>query len=239
MKFVYGTRNSSKIEHMNNMLKGMHIEIEKLPELEEPEETGSDMLENAKIKALHYYKLLKRPVFSCDSGLYFDGVQDEDQPGKHVRRINGKSLTDEEMTNYYADLADKYGGSLIARYHNAICLVLDEDHVICCGDETLNSEAFKLVSKPHSKRREGFPLDALSIDLKTGKYYEDLKGYIFEDSELDKGFRDFFKRVLSPEILVDFKDYGQVKMILNPYDAPETVKNFIHLIKSDYYLKFR
>lgn len=236
MRFVYGTRNSSKIEHMNNILGGMHIEIEKLPELEEPAETGSDMLENAKIKALHYYKLLKRPVFSCDSGLYFDDVSAVDQPGKHVRRVGGKSLTDEEMTKYYARLAEKYGGSLIARYHNAICLVLDEDHVICCDDETLNSEAFKLISTPHPKRRDGFPLDSLSVDINTGKYYEDLDGYIFEDSQLDKGFRDFFKRVLSPEVVVEFKDFGKIKMVLNPYDAPDTVRNFIHLIKSDYYL---
>lgn len=39
------------------------------------------------------------PVFSCDSGLYFDGVhgvQEEIQPGVHVRNVNGRSLLDED-----------------------------------------------------------------------------------------------------------------------------------------------
>jgi hypothetical protein len=34
------------------------------------DENGKTLLENARIKALAYYKALKRLVFACDSGLY-------------------------------------------------------------------------------------------------------------------------------------------------------------------------
>ena len=51
-------------------------------------ENGKTPLENAEIKAKAYYEAFQMPVFSCDSGLYFDELQEEEQPGLHVRRIN-------------------------------------------------------------------------------------------------------------------------------------------------------
>ena len=72
-------------------------------------ENGNTPLENAEIKARAYFETFHMPVFSCDSGLYFDELKDEEQPGIHVRRVNGKELSDEEMTEYYASLAKKYG----------------------------------------------------------------------------------------------------------------------------------
>lgn len=55
-------------------------------------------------RRLPIIKLFICPVFSCDSGLYFDNVPDEIQPGVHVRTINGKYLSDEEMLAYYTGL---------------------------------------------------------------------------------------------------------------------------------------
>lgn len=235
MKFIYGTKNISKINHMKHILRDMHIEIESLGDVTEPEEVGASILDNAKIKALHYYKQVGRPVFSCDSGLFFENVNPEDQPGKYIRRINGRSLTDDEMIDHYSQVAKKYGGHVIARYHNAICLVIDEDHIISYDGDDLNSEAFKIVEKPHSKRKEGFPLDALSVDIESGSYYDDLQDYVSDDNNLDKGFQDFFMRVLSPQVKLKFEGYSEIVIKLYPYYAPETVGNFIDLIQSGYY----
>lgn len=52
-------------------------------------EIGGKM-ENAKRKALHYYRALQRPVFSEDSGLYIQGLPKEEQPGVFVRRVGGR-----------------------------------------------------------------------------------------------------------------------------------------------------
>ena len=42
-------------------------------------------------------------------------------------------------------------------------------------DKDMESKPFILTSIPHSKiRKEGFPLDSISIDIKTGEYFYDL-----------------------------------------------------------------
>jgi len=236
MNFIYGTKNKSKLEHMKSILGDLHIHLESLDNtVTDVEETGNDILENAKIKALHYYKQVKKPMFSCDSGLYFEGVEEQDQPGKLIRRVHGKSLTDEEMLVHYGGLAKKYGGSLTAKYHNAICVVLDEEHIITYDGDDLGSVPFKIVEKPHHKRKEGFPLDALSVEIKSNEYYDDLQDYSSDSDGLINGFQDFFKRLLTPEISIEFEGYGKVQLELYPYFAPDTTKNFIHLIQSGYY----
>ena len=45
----------------------------------------------------------------------------------YIRRVGGRSLNDEEMTAYYANLARIHGGLLTGRYKNAICLILDPE----------------------------------------------------------------------------------------------------------------
>ena len=54
---------------------------------------------------------------------------------------------------------------------------------------------FILAAKPHEKRVEGFPLDSLSIDIGSGKYYYDLKIKDVSTS-VDDGVRKFFSESL-------------------------------------------
>jgi len=221
---------------MRSILSGLHISVEGLPEaVTDVAETGQNVLENATIKATNYYKQLNAPVFSCDSGLFLDGVDDADQPGKYIRRVGGKHLSDEEMIVYYGGLAKKYGGSITARYKNAICVVLDEDNILKYDGEELWSIPFNLVETPHSKRKEGFPLDSLSVEIGSGRYYDDIQSFSSDSDGLINGFQKFFKKLLTPEVRIDFDGFGEVALELYPYYAPETTKNFIHLINSGYY----
>ena len=69
VKLIYGTTNAGKVELMRRYLRRLKgVEIVGLGELPqtvlEPEEDGADPMENAKRKALHYYRALQRPVFS-------------------------------------------------------------------------------------------------------------------------------------------------------------------------------
>ena len=208
MKLIYGTTNAGKLAAMKRSLASLAgVEIVGLKEMEaalnqagktlpEVQETGTTNLENARLKAMAYYDVLKMPVFSCDSCLYFDGLPEERQPGVHVRNIRGKCLTDEEMTVYYADLAKTYG-DITARYKNAICFVLDEDHVYESVDDSLSGEPFLLTSVPHPRSQEGFPLDRLSKDLATGAYFYDMDGCRQDVVAVNTGFLDFFKGIFS------------------------------------------
>ena len=144
-----------------------------------------------------YYEAFQIPVFSCDSGLYFDNVPDEVQPGVHVRNVNGKCLSDDEMIDYYSGLVKTYG-NLVARYRNAICFVMDNTHIYEAMEPSMESEKFILTDKPHSTvRKEGFPLDSISLDIKTNKYYYDLPEDKLEQVAVGDGFLEFFKNILN------------------------------------------
>lgn len=202
MQLIYGTGNPAKIEWMKKSLEELALDIVGIKELEEDipaiTENGNTPLENAREKAYSYYQALHRPVFSCDSGLYIEGLPDALQPGIHVRRVNEKVLTDEEMQAYYGSLAEKYG-NLRARYWNAVCLVINEDEIYERMDESLASEPFLLVSRPYGKVTEGFPLDSLSVDVKTGLYFND-PAYDAAEAEEEggerEGFAEFFRQAM-------------------------------------------
>ena len=198
MKFVFGTTNEAKLKTMQEILSVLPVEIiginALLSHIPAVDESGSDPLENAIIKATAYYQTLRVPVFSCDSGLFIEGIEDSMQPGVHVRNVNGKQLQDGEMIAHYTTLAKKLGGQCHAVYRNAICLIYDEHHVYTDMSDDLSGESFIISSIPHPKRRVGFPLDSLSIHAQTGKYYFDIE----EERGLTtaQGFVDFFTQVL-------------------------------------------
>ena len=98
---------------------------------------------------------------------------------------------DDEMREHYGALAAKHGGRITGRYRNAIYFILDEEHHYSSMDMSIATEPFILVTEPHPKRVEGFPLDSLSVDIETGKYYYDLNEKDVSTS-VDDGVRAFF-----------------------------------------------
>ena len=203
MKLLFGTGNQAKLSVMRSRLETIGIELIGLNDLRAdgkdiPEviESGRTPLENARLKAEAYYKVFGMPVFSCDSGLYFDNVPDEIQPGVHVRNVNGRCLSDDEMVEYYSGLARQYG-DLIASYKNAICFIIDENRIYESMDDSMASEKFILTDKPHGAiRKKGFPLDCMSVDIKTNKYYYDLSDDELEQFAVEDGVLRFFEKII-------------------------------------------
>lgn len=184
---------------MNAIVQKMGIELMGLKDLNQSipfvDERGKDPLENAILKAKAYYRAYQMPVFSCDSGLYFENIEEALQPGTYIRRVAGKELSDDEMIEYYRGLAKGFKGELIGKYRNAISFIYDENLTFNLMDDTITGEPFKLVSTPHQKRVEGFPLDTLSVELESNQYYYDLKENS-KQSRLEDGFTCFFQRAL-------------------------------------------
>ena len=57
----------------------------------------------------------------------------------------------------------------------------------------MESEKFWLTDVPHSSiRREGFPLDSISLDPGTGKYFYDLPETAVDRVAVEEGFLTFF-----------------------------------------------
>lgn len=204
MKLLYGTANPAKLQSMKEMLRGLDMEIIGLREMpiafDEVEESGSSPLENAVLKARSYYSQAGIPVFSCDSGLYIDGVEDSRQPGVHVRRVGGRVLDDDQMIEYYSGLALEYGGKLTARYRNAIAFMLDESTLFTYDGDDICTAPFEMTSVVHERRNAGFPLDSISVEPATGRYFIEI-GPDDESSEdtIAPGFRHFFQRAIPSE----------------------------------------
>lgn len=208
LRFIYGTGNEAKFQSMLRTLVGLPIELiglsqaarERGIELPEVEEVGSSPLENARIKAEIYYELFGTPVFSCDSGLYLwnyrtgEPFPEEMQPGIHVRGRGKRRLQDDELIKYYTGLVREYG-PILARYKNGISLIFDWEHRWESMEESLWGEAFLLTDKPHKKRINGFPLDSISLEISTGKYYYDLEDNFQDQVAAEKGFRHFFDQI--------------------------------------------
>jgi 8-oxo-dGTP diphosphatase len=212
-QILFGTTNKAKLDYMRkNLSQFENIEIIGLSDIDLDlsgaaiDESGRNPLENARIKAAVYYDLLQAanmnlPVFSCDSGLYIDGLTDESlQPGTHVRNVNGKSLSDEEMIEYYSNLAKNMGGQMTAQYKNAICFAVNENGVKKIYEhmgEDIASEKFIITQTPHKKMTAGFPLDSLSVEMKSGKYFYDVKTEKEFVKVFFNGYAAFFARVLN------------------------------------------
>ncbi len=100
------------------------------------------------------------------------------------------------MIEYYAGLVRRYG-KLTAHYKNAICYVMDEEHIYEAMEPSMESERFILTDLPHSTvRKKGFPLDSMSLDRKTHQYFYDLPEDKVEQGAVEDGFLLFFERVL-------------------------------------------
>lgn len=132
---------------------------------------------NAMQKARAWHKASGMPVFAQDSGLVFLDLPEDhpDQPGTHVRRPRGVTLDDDAMLAYYIELVRRHDGKLRAAWQDAVCLCLDDETCLTLikPREMLEESAFLLVDSPVAARHKGWPLDSMSINIKTGRYYLD------------------------------------------------------------------
>ena len=113
MRGLLGTTNPSKVKRFSDLLKGYDIEFITLRDIEvieEPKEMGNTPEENAIMKA-EFYGQYFDVVICNDSGLYFEELDFEDlrQPGLNIRTpMNRDRLSDEEMIDYYEELAGEF-----------------------------------------------------------------------------------------------------------------------------------
>ena len=173
MKVLFATTNPAKVKKYKKALEEKGIELITIKDLDfklNINENGKNAIENAYIKAKAYYDATKITTIGMDNCLFIEELPEEKQPGTHVRRVNGKELTDEEMIKYYTNLIKKYGGKLTAKWIYGI--------VIYNGKEakkyTWSKSNFYLIDKPCKKRNPGYPLDSISVMPENNKYWLEL-----------------------------------------------------------------
>ena len=163
-KIVFATSNPTKAKRFSNDLLLKEIEVLSLKDLNinlDIDENGNNAIENALIKARECFKVTNMPSIGMDDTLYLENVPDNLQPGLFVRRINGKTLNDEEMIDHYTNIVKKYGidGKLNCKWVYGLALINE------FGDEYTFSwykDNFYMVDKVSDIINPGYPLNSIS-----------------------------------------------------------------------------
>lgn len=175
-QIIFATSNQSKSKRFSKGLKELGIEVLSLKDIDvklDIEEDGSTAIENALIKARECYKKTKKPSMGMDDTLYMEGVPEDRQPGLFVRRVNGKSLTDEEALEYYTNLVKEYGvdGRINCKWVYGLAVINEK------GEEatyTWSKDNFYMVSSRSDKINPGYPLNSISKYKRLDKYFTDV-----------------------------------------------------------------
>lgn len=175
-ELVFATGNQAKIARFFDKLQKEDIKLESIKELNirlDCEENGKNAVENALIKARCCHEMCKNAVMGMDDTLYMEGVPEDKQPGLFVRRVNGKTLNDEEMIEHYKNLVDEYGkdGKINCKWIYGLAII-DEK-----GKEstyTWEKADFYMVNKVSDKINPGYPLNSISKYKKLDKYFTDI-----------------------------------------------------------------
>jgi thioredoxin reductase len=136
---LFATHNPSKVARMRKFLACQSVDVKSPNELGlesfEVDENGESEMDNAQLKATAFYAQYKIACIALDSGLYFDGVTDEEQPGRHIQRVAGAGLGEDDqtrfelMTKHYIALAKKYGGALPGYFLDAYALFDGKEYI--------------------------------------------------------------------------------------------------------------
>lgn len=172
-KILFATGNQSKSKRFSEGLNKRNIEVITLKDIDlklEVEENGTTAIENALIKARECYSKTKLASMGMDDTLYLENVPEENQPGLFVRRVNGKTLSDEEMINHYTNLVKKYGvnGKLNCKWIYGLAVINEngeENTYTWCKDN------FYMVEERSEKINPGYPLNSISKYKQIDKYF--------------------------------------------------------------------
>ncbi|MBQ2938430.1 MAG: hypothetical protein IJE05_06115 [Clostridia bacterium] len=173
MKVLFATTNPAKVKKYAKKLEEKGIEVLTIKDLGtnlHVEETGKNAIENACIKAKAYYNETKITTIGMDNNLFIEELSEEKQPGTHVRRVNGKELTDDEMIEHYTNLVKENGGKLNAKWVYGMVIHNGKES----KEYTWSKSHFYFIDKPCEKRNPGYPLDSISIMPEVDKYFVEL-----------------------------------------------------------------
>ncbi|MFA5886318.1 MAG: non-canonical purine NTP pyrophosphatase [Patescibacteria group bacterium] len=174
MPLIIGTKNKAKIEQIKSALNSLNFDIQELPDQEFPEirENGQTALDNARLKALAYTQLIRRPILSMDNALYLEGLADDRQPGTHVRHISNRidRPSDDEIIDYYSKLISELGNKITGYWEYGVCVATPDGKT----QEIVFRSPRIFVSCPSSQVIAGYPLESLQIDPDTGKYCSEM-----------------------------------------------------------------
>ena len=177
---LLGSRNPARLEITRQALAGLPARLVSLDEVgvvEDAIEDGVTAVENARLKALFYYRAARLPTLAMDGALHIERFSEDKQPGVLVRRVDGRPepRTDQELLRYYIAELEAVGGESPARWLAGYALAYpgvggDEPRVLV--------EHFvfnvQLVAQPVGQVTPGHSLDPLMREPSSGRPYTEI-----------------------------------------------------------------
>lgn len=155
-------------KYFGNSLKIVSLEEQGI--VDEPDETGKTLQENALLKAQYYAKRSGLAVIADDGGLSIDILGG--QPGVKSRRWPGYAASDKELIAY---ALKKLEGIPYAQRSASLQMVL------CFYDPATHKTIYEtekneghIAEKSSTRPTNGYPYRALFIVDKFNKYYDEL-----------------------------------------------------------------
>ena len=189
LDIVLGTRNKAKIYFLKKFLAhDSSINVRTLDEfdnIDDVEESGTTLEENALIKACYYGDLLQLPVISNDAGLEIPCLNNE--PGVKTRRwSDGKTyLSDEHFLDYmYKRLNEVNCQRWEARMRSVVGYYNPLVGIKETFSASINGEIVK--NRPEEIKYPGFPIRSVLIVDGYNKIYHDLSDDELSEIDQDK-----------------------------------------------------
>lgn len=187
-EIIFATGNISKGKRFEKGLLENNIKTLTLKDVNiklNIEENGQNAIENAKIKARECYRVTNKPSMGMDDTLYLEGVPEDKQPGLFVRRVNGKTLSDDEMIEHYLKLVKDYGknGRLNAKWIYGMVVINYK------GEEfeyTWKKDNIYMVDTVSDVINPGYPLNSITKLKMIDKYLTELTEEDKEKTKVDE-----------------------------------------------------
>ena len=130
---VLATHNKGKIREFKSILLPLGYDAiavrNLLPDITEPDETGTTFAENAKLKALYYMKITGKPCLADDSGIIADALHG--RPGVYSARYAGPNCSDDQNNEkLIKDLSAVAPTQRQAHYGCVLCLVWPDGRML-------------------------------------------------------------------------------------------------------------
>ncbi len=170
MTFVIATGNPKKLTELNRILNPLGVDAVSLKgigiSIDEIEETGKTLEENARIKAKAVAKLTDKAVIADDTGLFVDALNGE--PGVYTARYAGENANGvENYKKLLKNLEEIPHEKRKAHFATCICCIFPN------GEEIVSTgECHGYIAKePHGEN--GFGYDPV-FEVEDGKSLAEL-----------------------------------------------------------------
>lgn len=158
-KVIIATNNIHKVEEISDFFSALDWECKSLAQAgidSNPEETGTTLIENARIKAQAAHKLSGCAVLADDSGLLVDAL--DGAPGVYSSRYAGEEGNDQKNNAFLLENIENVKPEDRTAHFSCVLCFIDED-----GTETTAEGRVEGLIGVEERGTEGFGYDPIFL----------------------------------------------------------------------------